>query len=74
MRLQVYKEIRNQLANYINGKIYDEWVNIGKTKIIIEWYKKALLDNKEVLYKMFSDYEYDIKNEIKKPVGMNWVF
>lgn len=73
MRLQVYKEIRTQLANYINDKIYDEWVNIGKTETIRKWYKEALLDNKEVLYKMFVDYEYDIKNEIKKPVGMNWL-
>lgn len=73
MRLQAYKEIRHQLAEYINNKIYNEWINIGKTKPIKEWYKKSLLDNKEFLYKMFANYQYNVEHKNEQPVHENWL-
>ena len=49
MRLQVYKEARMQLAEYIKEKIYQAWVDYGKTEKIKEWYQQSLLSNKEFI-------------------------
>lgn len=63
MRLQIYKEIRKQLADYIEDKIYNEWLNCGKTEAIREWYKEEIDKNKEYLYKLFMEYEEILKDD-----------
>jgi len=60
LRLQVYKEARMQLADYINDRIYEAWVECGKTEAIEKWYKQSLLTNKKVIYRMLMEYEEDI--------------
>lgn len=57
MRLQVYTEARRQLADYIESKMYDAWVDAGKTEGIKNWYQNALLKNKEFLFQLMKNYE-----------------
>lgn len=72
LRLQVYKEARLQLATYMNDRIYEAWVAFGKTQAIKEWYRTALLNNKEFLYQMMMDYEADIESGEKKTITLGW--
>ena len=71
VRLQIYKEARVQLANYINEKIYNEWISYGKTEVVKQWYIKSLLNNTEFLYRIFIKYEDTILNGEKKP-SLGW--
>lgn len=73
MRLQVYYDARKQLAEYMDNKIYDAWVEFGKTKAVKEWYKKALLENKEAIYRMLMEYETAVEKGEKKNLGEGWV-
>lgn len=73
MRLQVYKESRMQLANYINDKIYAAWIEFGKTDAMKEWYRTALLENKDFLHKFFYDYENTVISGEEKPTHLGWV-
>ena len=57
LRLQVYTEARKQLADYIESKMYDAWMEAGKTEGVKEWYQKALLKNKEFLFQLMKNYE-----------------
>lgn len=57
MRLQAYKEVREQLAEQIEMKMLNEWYNFGGTTAIIEWYKSALSNNIQAIYKLLADYE-----------------
>ena len=70
LRLQVYKEARLQLANYMNNRIYEAWVAFGKTQAVKEWYRAALLNNKEFLYRMMMDYEAALGSGEKKAITM----
>lgn len=72
LRLQVYKEARLQLANYMNDRIHEAWVAFGKTQAVKEWYRSALLNNKEFLYQMMMDYESAIESGEKKVLTMGW--
>lgn len=72
LRLQVYKEARMQLAEYINNKIYEAWVEYGKTETIKRWYKNSLLDNKEVIYRMLAEYEEEITQGTKSELHDGW--
>ncbi|KAI4445355.1 hypothetical protein C823_007862 [Eubacterium plexicaudatum ASF492] len=72
MRLQVYKEARMQLAEYIKEKIYQAWVDYGKTEKIKEWYQQSLLSNKEFIYRMLMKYEEEIENGIKSELSCGW--
>lgn len=73
LRLQVYKEARIQLAEYMNNKIYQAWVEYGKTEAIKRWYKKSLLDNKKVIYHMLAKYEEEITRGIKSELHDGWI-
>lgn len=65
IRMQGYYEIRKQLANYIRDKIYNEWVAIGKTKAIKEWYIKSLTNKKSNIEKLVLDKYLKIKDKEK---------
>jgi len=67
IRLQVYKEAREQLTNYINEKIYNEWISYGKTDAVKQWYRKSLLDNAEFIHQLLITYEDAIGNGENKP-------
>lgn len=65
IRLQAYKDIRSQLAAHIQKKIDEEWVAFGKTEAVKEWYKNAIMENKEFIYKLFVEYEKSAKEASK---------
>lgn len=62
IRMQGYYEIRKQLADYIRDKIYNEWVAVGKTKGIKDWYVKALSDRKSNIEKLVIEKYLKIKD------------
>ena len=72
MRLQVYKEARMQLADYMKEKIYQAWVDYGKTEKIKEWYQQSLLSNKDFIYRMLMEYEEEVENGSKSELGCGW--
>lgn len=75
LRLQVYKEARMQLANYMENKIYEAWIEYGKTEAIKKWYKENLMLNKENIYKLLMKYEEDVDNGVVKRLsnGSRWI-
>lgn len=72
IRLQVYKEARMQLAEYMKDKIYEAWVEYGKTEAIKKWYQNALLANKDTIYRMLMEYEEDIVQGTKSKLREGW--
>ena len=70
LRLQVYNEARQQLAEYIEYQIYNAWVEYGKTEAVKKWYTQALLANKEYVYRMIAQYESDVENGIQSKVSL----
>lgn len=72
IRLQVYKEARMQLAEYMEDNIYEAWVEYGRTKAIKKWYRQSLLANKEVIYRMLMEYEEDIDRGDKSKLYDGW--
>lgn len=72
MRLQVYKEARQQLADYMDEKIYQAWVDFGKTEAVKEWYINAILSNKEFIYRMLMDYEDALEKGEEKELRDGW--
>lgn len=72
MRLQVYKEARMQLADYMKEKIYQAWVDYGKTEKVKEWYQQSLLSNKEFIYRMLMEYEEEVENGNKSELSCGW--
>lgn len=58
IRMQMYKEIREQLAEYMRDNIYNEWVAFGKTEAVRDWYRKAIIANKDYLFQLMNEH-YD---------------
>lgn len=67
IRLQAYVNIRKQLADYMNDKIYQSWIEFGKTDAVKKWYRESILERKHFIYKMFYEYEKDNKNRVTLP-------
>lgn len=63
LRLQVYVDARKQLADYINNKIYNAWVEYGKTEAIKKWYLDAIFNNKKYILKKCMEYEDTVLNK-----------
>ena len=75
IRLQVYKEARTQLAEYMEDKIYKAWIEYGRTEAVKKWYKENLMLNRYNIYKLLMKYEEDIKNNVVKALskGSRWL-
>lgn len=56
MRMQAYKEIREQLAEHIRDNIYNAWIEFGQTQAIIDWYHKAIEENKQFIYQLLNEH------------------
>ena len=72
MRKQIYKELRYQLASYMQNNIYREWASTGKTEAVKAWYYEALRRNKENICRIFIDLEEKIKSGEEKPTSIGW--
>lgn len=54
-------------ADYMNDKIYQSWIEFGKTDAVKKWYRESILERKHFIYKMFYEYEKDNKNRVTLP-------
>lgn len=71
MRLQGYYQIRKQLADYIRGKIHDEWVIFGKTPAVKKWYLECISNNIDKVEELIVEKYLQIQNG-EKSLSENW--
>lgn len=57
MRLQVYKELREQLANYIQEEMYKEYMAYGGIDKVKKWYINKLIANLGRIYSLLIQSE-----------------
>lgn len=73
IRMQVYKEIREQLAEYMRDRIYEEYVAFGKVDAVKDWYRKAIEQNKDLLFQLMNEYcDRKEAGKEKNTFGGNW--
>ena len=65
MRAQAFCEVRQQLADHIRRKMYEEYVAFGGIKKISEWFENSVKDNMYKLEQIIADTYYEVQKEMQ---------
>lgn len=67
MSMEAYRRVRQQLADYMRGRIYDAYVEFGGMRAIHKWYKEQLQTNLQKITFMAAHYLLLDKDDERMP-------
>lgn len=71
MRALAYSEIRKQLADYINKKMFEEYNSFGGVMAVRDWFHKSIIDNMTTIEEYIAQKYYSIQDR-KKQIPNGW--
>lgn len=71
MEMIAYMNARNQLAEHIREKIFEEYKSFGERKAVTEWWKKILKEKREKIISLCVKKYFAVQNHQVKNMG-NW--
>lgn len=73
IEMEYYRQCRLQLRNYIVNKMIEEYAEFGGYDAVINWYEKAIHDNKENLIQRCIRFYKDVQEGIEHSCDIsNW--
>ena len=72
IELEMYRQYRKQLAEYVQGKMDEEFAKLGGRSSIRKWYKQHLIDNKDRLIELAVKFYAQIENGERANRPVDW--